>query len=75
MKAQYSISKSYEGRPGKNVINYFTGTFEECKQDIRVTALAWRRNGGIILKETKRKLVVSEADDSETITFEIYKLS
>lgn len=74
MKAQYSISKSYENRPGKNIINYFSGTFEECKQDLRVTALSWRRNGGIVVKETNRKLIVSESDDSETITFEISKL-
>ena len=69
--ATFTISKSYEGHPSKNVKQYKTGlTIEEVKDFFDSTAARWARLGGLIVEQTEDSLTVEESDASETIVFE-----
>ena len=72
--ATFNIRKSYEGFPSKTNNNYESyDNIESAQHAIRFTAERWTRNGGLIVEQTPNKVVVEEADGSNTITFEIYE--
>lgn len=69
----YNIRKEYEGKPSKNHIEEKGLTLEDAKFQLDINENLWRKNGGLVEQRTETTLIVSEADDSERITWTIFE--
>lgn len=72
MPSTFRIAKSYEGHPSRNQPKHETGmAFDRAVDYLLMTANLWRKNGGLVVRQTETLLTVEESDGSMTIYFEV----